>query len=83
MKPYMSATATIHKRLAIRELLPAKHFVDSGYVDADLLVGRRRDHRVSLEGPVRKISTWASRAGGGYNMPYFKIDWDRKQVTCP
>jgi transposase len=82
MEPDMSAIATIHKRLAIRGLLPAKHFVDSGYVDADLLVSSRRDHGVSLEGSVRKISTWASRAGGGYDMPNFKIDWDRKQVTC-
>ena len=74
MEPDTSATATIHKRLAIRGLLPAKHFVDSGYVDADLLVSSRRDHGVSLEGSVRKISTWASRAGGGYDMPNFKID---------
>jgi hypothetical protein len=83
MEPDMSATAVIHQRLAMRGLLPAKHFVDSGYVDADLLVSSRRDHGVSLEGPVRKISTWASRAGHGYDMPNFKIDWERKQVICP
>jgi transposase len=83
MEPDISATATIHKRLATRGLLPAKHFVDSGYVDADLLLSSRRDHGVSLEGPVRKISTWASRAGHGYDLPNFKIDWDRTQVICP
>lgn len=83
MEPDMSATATIHKRLAARGLVPAKHFVDSGYVDADLLVSSRRDHGISLEGPVRKISTWASRAGQGYDLPNFKIDWDHNQVICP
>jgi transposase len=83
MEPDMSATATIHQRLARRGLLPAKHFVDAGYVDADLLVSSRRDHGVSLEGPVRKISTWASRVGRGYDMSNFKIDWDRHQVICP
>lgn len=83
MEPDMSATAAIHKRLAMRGLLPARHFVDSGYVDADLLVKSRRDHGVSLEGPVRKISTWAARTGQGYDLPNFKIDWDRNQVICP
>jgi transposase len=83
MEPDMSATAAIHKRLAVRGLVPAKHFVDSGYVDADLLVSSRRDHGISLEGPVRKISTWASRVGQGYDLPNFKIDWDRNQVICP
>jgi transposase len=83
MEPDMSATAAIHQRLGMRGLLPAKHFVDSAYVDADLLVSSRRDHGISLEGPVRKISTWASRAGHGYDMPNFKIDWGSKQVICP
>jgi transposase len=83
MEPDMSATAIIHQRLAMRGLLPARHFVDSGYVDADLLVSSRRDHGVSLEGPVRKISTWASRAAQGYDLPNFKIDWDHNQVICP
>ena len=83
MEPDMSATATIHKRLALRGLLPAKHFVDSGYVDADLLLSSQRDHGISLEGPVRKMSTWAARAGHGYDLPNFKIDWDHNQVICP
>ncbi|WP_157991381.1 transposase [Caldimonas tepidiphila] len=43
----------------------------------------RRDHGVSLEGAVRGLSTWASRAGHGYDLPNFSIDWEREQVTCP
>ena len=38
MQPDMARTAEIHERLAAKELLPAEHFVDSGYVDAGLLV---------------------------------------------
>lgn len=83
MEPDMSVTAAIHARLAKRGMLPAEHFVDSGYVDAELLVASRRDHGVSLEGPVRGLSTWASRAGHGYDLPHFLIDWEREQVTCP
>src|SRR4051794_22412561 len=55
MQPDMASTADIHRRLADKGLLPAEHFVDSAYVDAALLVGSRRDHDVSLEGPVRAV----------------------------
>jgi transposase len=81
MEPDMSATAAIHARLAARGLLPREHFVDSGYVDAELLVSSQSDHGVSLQGPVRGLSTWASRAG--YGLANFSIDWEREQVTCP
>jgi transposase len=83
MRPDMTSTAAIHDRLAARDLLPAEHFVDSGYVDAGLLVGSRRDHGLSLEGPVRGVSSRQMRAGEGYSLPHFRIDWDREQVTCP
>lgn len=83
MEPDMSRTAAIHAALAAKGLLPAEHYVDAGYVDAALLVESRRDHGVALEGPVRGHSTWASRAGGGYALAHFRIDWDGKVVTCP
>ena len=71
MQPDMTSTAEIHERLAAKELLPAEHFVDSAYVDAGLLVGSRRDHGVSLEGPVRGVSSWQARAGQGYDLSRF------------
>jgi transposase len=83
MEPDMSATEGIHSSLAAREMLPSKHFVDSGYVDAELLVSSQRDYGVSLEGPVRGVSTWASRVGQGYDLPNFVVDWESKQVICP
>lgn len=83
MQPDMTSTATIHAALAAKALLPAEHYVDSAYVDAALLVESARDYGVSLEGPVRGLSTWASRAGHGYDLPHFRIDWERRQVTCP
>ena len=83
MQPDMSRTAAIHEGLAAKGLLPAEHFVDAAYVDAALLVGSRRDPGVSLEGPVRGVSTWQTRAGQGYDLPHFAIDWQREQVTCP
>ncbi len=83
MRPDMTSTAGVHDRLAAKGLPPAEHFVDSGYVDAGLLASSRRDHGLSLEGPVRGVSSRQTRAGQGYSLPHFRIDWDREQVTCP
>jgi transposase len=79
----MTGTADIHERLAAKGLLPAEHFVDSAYVNAGLLVGSRRDHGVALEGPVRGVASWQARAGRGYDLSHFTVDWDGQQVTCP
>jgi transposase len=83
MQPDMASTAGIHGDLAAKGLLPAEHFVDSAYVDAGLLAGSRRDYGVSLEGPVRATSSRPARAGQGYDLPHFAIDWDGERVTCP
>jgi transposase len=80
MQPDMTSTAEIHRRLAAKGLLPAEHFVDSAYVDAELLASSQRDYGLSLEGPVRGVS---SRVGQGYSLQHFAIDWDRERVTCP
>jgi transposase len=83
MQPDMASTADIHKALADKGLLPAEHFVDSGYVDAALLVGSRRDHGISLEGPVRGMAKRQTEAEQAYEQRHFAIDWEREQVTCP
>ena len=80
MRPDMTSTAAIHGQLAAKGLLPAEHFVDSGYVDAELLASSQRDHGLSLEGPVRGVP---SRVGHGYELRHFTVDWDREQVACP
>ena len=82
MQPDMASTAAIHEHLAAKGLLPAEHFVDSAYVDAALLVGSRRDHGISLEGPVRGVANQFARAKE-YEQRQFAINWDREQVICP
>src|SRR5215212_5839581 len=83
MQPDMASTAAIHDRLAGKGLLPAEHFVDSGHVDAGLLVSSQRDHAISLGGPVRGVSTWQGRSGQGYEQRDFAVDWEHERVTCP
>jgi transposase len=83
MEQDMTSTAEIHACLAAKGLLPSEHYVDSAYIDAALLVSSWHDHGISLEGPVRGVSSWQARTGQGYDLPNFVIDWEREQVTCP
>jgi len=83
MEQDMTSTAGIHERLAAKGLLPAEHLVASAYVDAALLVGSRRDHGVSLEGPVRGVANRHTGAAQGFAQRDFTLDWERERVTCP
>ena len=70
----IASTAAIHPALAAKCLLPSEHYVDSGYVDADLLVTSRRDHGVSLKGPVRAMPRRRTEAERAYEQEHFSID---------
>lgn len=76
-------TAPIHQALAARALLPAVHLVDAGYVDAELLVSSQKDHAVEIVGPVRPDVSWQAKAGQGFDLAAFTIDWEAETVTCP
>jgi transposase len=76
-------TATIHADLAAKQLLPAEHLVDAGYTSAQLLVSSPNDHQVDLFGPVAADPSWQARAGAGYALACFSIDWHAQVVTCP
>jgi transposase len=81
--PDGTMTPTIHEALLDRALLPWQHLVDTGYVDAELLVSSLRDYRVDLVGPARPDVKWQARAGHGFEAARFTIDWARRTATCP
>jgi len=76
-------TAQIHTDLAARDLLPSEHLVDTGYVDAHLLVDSTVTYGVELLGPVPPDVSWQARAQAGFAIRNFTIDWEAQQVTCP
>jgi transposase len=76
-------TATIHAELARKELLPNEHIVDTGYIDAQLLVESQQDYQIDLIGPARKNSHWQATENTGYDVDHFPIDWEKQQATCP
>jgi transposase len=79
-------TAVIHRRLAGRGLPPAEHAVDAGYVSAGHILAARKDHGITLLGPVGADTTQGQRGDGKEPLlpqDAFAIDWDARKVTCP
>ena len=76
-------TPDIHQELAERDLLPGCHIVDTGYLDAELLVTITERYGVDLLGPTRKDYHWQARAGQGFDAQGFTINWDDEHATCP
>jgi transposase len=56
----------IHERLSKSELLPDKHLVDGGYIEASNLVESRRDYDIDLIGPAQNNGRWQQVQGNGF-----------------
>jgi transposase len=80
--PDCSTLPAIQADLAARDRLPGTQVADGGYVTADALVASRT-RRVTLVGPMQPDSSWQTRAGQGYALPDFQLDWERRRATCP
>ena len=76
-------TSVIDDRLAARELAPARHYLDSGYLSAEILVNERRRHGIALVGPLLADTSAQARAGSGYALADFAADYGNQVVTCP
>lgn len=76
-------SAPIHDALAKKGLLPSEHFLDSGYIDAELMVKSQHDLGIEVIGPMRPDSSWQVKADQGYDLTHFSIDWQTHQVVCP
>jgi transposase len=79
----MEMTGTIHQGLASKQLLPAEHAMDTGYVDGEHLVTSQDTYGVELLGPVTTSPSWQSHAGQGFDHAGFSMDWQAKKATCP
>jgi len=80
--PDVACTTMIHQHLADKDLLPNEHLLDAGYVDAEALV-ESQNRGIDLIGPVSAERSWQARAGEGFDIPNFMIDWEGHVVTCP
>lgn len=78
----VEVTSWVHTALAKRELLPAEHFVDSAYPDAETLM-QSQIQDIDLIGPVHRDTSWQAQAGQGFDLTCFSIDWQAKVASCP
>lgn len=76
-------TAPIQEELAKRDLLPDEQIVDTGYIDADLLVSSQQKYGIRLLGPVLSDNSRQAKAGRGFDLAHFQLDWQAQQATCP
>lgn len=76
-------TAVIQEALAAKELLPQEHYLDRGYVDAEIIVQSAREHQIEVVGPVITDPAWQARTPGGLSLAQFALDWDAQQAICP
>jgi len=76
-------TDKIHQDLALKELLPAEHLMDTAYVDAQHLVTSKDNYDVELIGKVPPDSSWQAKANQGFDISCFAVDWEAHSVKCP
>jgi transposase len=81
-RPDQTALPTIQQDLLARDLAPALHLVDSGYLEARHLVTSQAAG-IDLLGPARLDASWQARLPDGLDQATFAIDWSSQTVTCP
>jgi transposase len=81
--PDVKVLPQIQARLAARDLLPAEHIVDQGYMAGHSLVESREQYGIDLIGRSPAESSWQARQPAGMTTEQFQINWARQEVTCP
>jgi transposase len=62
----VAMTEVIEEDLAQHHLLPDEHIVDTGYVDAELLVKSQEQYGIKLVGPVLVFQQLAGQSRQGF-----------------
>jgi transposase len=76
-------TPKVYEALKARELLPGTHLVDTGFLDAELMVTSKAEYSVDLLGPARPDVKLQAKRGEGFDAASFMVDWERQGATCP
>jgi len=81
--PDVVMTESIERALVHKELAPSEHLLDGGYVAIAGMVRSQAGHQITQVGPLSPDHQWQARAGEGYDLSHFQIDWAAQRVTCP
>jgi transposase len=80
--PDVKMTTAINQTLGHRNLLPAEHYLDSGYPCAQTITDAAA-LGVTLVTPALLDQSPQAKAGAGFDKSAFVIDWATRQATCP
>src|SRR5258708_35466039 len=47
------------------------------------LVRSHQSYGIALVGPVLADNSWQAKAGKGFDVAHFQLDWQAQQATCP
>lgn len=72
----------INTGLADRNLTPAEHYLDEGYLTAEA-VHRAAGQGTQLVGPLTRDSSWQAKAGLGFDRDSFHINFQTRTAVCP
>lgn len=76
-------TTPVNAALHDRDLAPARHYLDTGYASALAILDAARLAGITLVTPLRADGSRQARAGSGYDLTAFAIDYDARTATCP
>lgn len=80
--PDVKQLCTIQGGLARNGLLPAEQLADAAYVCGSNLVSSHT-RQIDLIGPPYQDNTWQAKAKEGFDVANFRVDWEKKVVSCP
>jgi len=75
-------TRSIQDQLITKGLKPDQQFVDSGYLESDLLFDSLQKG-IDLVGPMPTDNTWQAHTPDAFDHTHFQIDWQAMTATCP
>jgi transposase len=76
-------TEAIQADLQQGQMLPSQHLLDTGYVNADVLVSSQQRFGIEVVSPTHPDVKWQANTDKGIDASQFTIDWSLKQATCP
>lgn len=72
----------IQEGLASSAVLPSEQLADAAYVSGDNLVSSHA-RQIDLIGPAYQDKGWQAKAGEGFDVANFQVDWGERVVICP
>lgn len=73
----------IQDDLATRDLVPAAHLADAGYVDSRTIIASREQYGIALVGPMQLASGGRDGQTAYLGQDQFAVDYAAQTVRCP